>query len=116
MIIIASHNLDELERLADRVAILDRGRLSRIADNAALHVDAADYRLVLANDLPDLAAFFSEVRRSDATREISYVVCGTLDEVNDGLRRLLDAGGRVRALYPERSRLEAAFREAVGEA
>lgn len=116
VIIIASHNLDELERLADRVAILDRGRLSRIADNAALHVGAADYRLVLANDLPDLAAFFPAVRRSDAAREISYIVRGTLDEVNEGLRRLLDAGGRVRALYPEQSRLEAAFREAVGEA
>jgi len=29
-VIIASHNLDELQRLADRVAIIDRGRLQRV--------------------------------------------------------------------------------------
>ena len=29
-ILIASHNLDELQRLADRVAIIDRGRLQRV--------------------------------------------------------------------------------------
>ena len=29
-IIIASHNLDELQRVADRVAIIDKGRLQRL--------------------------------------------------------------------------------------
>jgi ABC-2 type transport system ATP-binding protein len=50
-ILIASHNLDELGRLADRVAIIDRGRLQRIVDvRAAGDAARADapYRLVVS--------------------------------------------------------------------
>jgi hypothetical protein len=36
--------------------------------------------------------------------------------LNDGLARILGRGVRVRAFFPARSRLEAAFREAVGDA
>jgi ABC-type multidrug transport system ATPase subunit len=32
VLFIASHNLDELQRISDRVAIIDRGRLQRVVD------------------------------------------------------------------------------------
>ena len=45
-IIIASHNLDELERLADRVAIIDRGRIQRVVTvNGASVTELMAYRV-----------------------------------------------------------------------
>lgn len=114
-IVIASHNLDELERVADRVAILDQGRLSRIADKHAHHEAVADYRLVLDAEFEELADVFPDAERGASPHEIGYLVHGELDALNAGLRALLERGARIRAFYPARSRLETAFREAVGE-
>ncbi len=55
-LIIASHNLDELERLADRVAIIDRGRLQRVVTvGAAPEAARTAYRIraVAGTDSPD---------------------------------------------------------------
>lgn len=115
-IVIASHNLDELERLTDRVAILDRGALSRIA--IAGHYDAqeiAHYHLSLSGDSPMVREAFPGAERVPNARDVSYHVRGTLAQLNKGMHRLLEAGGEVRAFFPARSRLETAFREAVGE-
>ena len=115
-IVIASHNLDELERLTDRVAILDRGRLSRIA--VAGHTESGEintYRLVVSDDAAVVREVFAGAERIEHAREVSYHVRGTLAELNGGLERVLQAGVQVRAFFPARSRLEAAFREAVGE-
>lgn len=115
-ILIASHNLDELERLADRVAILDRGALSQIAE--AYHHptgEYAQYQLVLMEEHPALASAFPEAERIAHRRDAAYHVMGTVGDLNQGLQRLMTAGARVRAFFPARSRLEAAFREAVGE-
>ena len=40
---------------------------------------------------------------------------GTSAELSAALARLLSSGAVLEAVYPERSRLETAFREAVGE-
>ena len=115
-IVIASHNLDELERLTDRVAILDRGALSRIAH--AGHAPSGEiiqYRLVLVADHSMVAAAFPGAERIERARDVSYHVRGAIADLNAGLQALLEAGARVRAFFPARSRLEAAFREAVGE-
>jgi ABC-type multidrug transport system ATPase subunit len=115
-IVIASHNLDELERLADRVAILDQGRLTRIAESHhAPSSEYAQYVLVLGAEHPALAEAFPGAERVDQRRDLAYHVVGTLPELNERLGRLLAEGARVRAFFPARSRLEAAFREAVGE-
>ncbi len=117
IIVIASHNLDELERLADRVAILDGGALSRLVDARDGTAPArAEYRLVLEAEHPALASAFSGAAPVAGAREASYVVSGSVAELNAGLRRLLEAGATVRAFYPARSRLEESFREAVGDA
>src|SRR5207248_9408615 len=49
-ILIASHNLDELQRLADRVAIIDRGRLQRVVNTGyePAAPTSTHFRLVLA--------------------------------------------------------------------
>jgi ABC-type multidrug transport system ATPase subunit len=116
-VIIASHNLDELERVADRVAIIDRGRLQRVAvigDHAA---DArVSYRLVLDKISDAVAQVFQGAVPIPGGQPGEYLVPTLeLPALNAGLMRLIGGGANVVAVVPERSRLEAAFREAVGE-
>ena len=111
-ILIASHNLDELERLTDRVAILGRGRLQRIVGGAAEepHEGTVTYRLVVAGNpaMPD--AFPGapvEGRRGEWRME------GELSRLNAAMAELIAAGTVVTAFYPEESRLEVEFRRAM---
>jgi ABC-2 type transport system ATP-binding protein len=114
-ILIASHNLDELQRLADRVAILDRGRLQRIvAPGVDAPTGAATYRIVLAQGADELAAVFpgaTPLGRSEfELRDLE------LAALNRGLAELIARGALVASVGPTRSSLERQFREAVGEA
>jgi ABC-2 type transport system ATP-binding protein len=114
LIVIASHNLDELERLADRVGILDRGRLQRVAGGEPSAATAAGpYRLILAAPFAGLATCFPGAERDASARGEEWIVRGDLTQLNAGLGRLIQQGGSVLAFYPEQSRLETAFREAV---
>jgi ABC-type multidrug transport system ATPase subunit len=62
IILIASHNLDELARLADRVAIIDHGRLQRVVEVRGTAEPAAGerapYRVVMARGAERLPAVF----------------------------------------------------------
>lgn len=114
-ILIASHNLDELARVADRVAIVDRGRLQRIVDvraNERTVTENAPYRIVVARGEARLRESFP------AAREISageFEVTGlSLGAINAGLVSLIAAGVVVSAVFPVHSALEQQFRDAVG--
>jgi ABC-2 type transport system ATP-binding protein len=116
VILIASHNLDELARLADRVAIIDHGRLQRIVDvRGAVEPDGSDrtpYRIALARGAELVPSAFPNARE---TGPGEYQLDGlTLDEVNAGLAALLASGALVTLVYPVHSMLEQQFREAVG--
>ncbi|HEX5386879.1 MAG TPA: ABC transporter ATP-binding protein [Gemmatimonadales bacterium] len=121
-VVIASHNLDELERLADRVLILNQGRLERVvAVGAAPEVAAGTappplvYRLALAAPHPALPATFPGAAPI-AGRTAEWRVVGDLGELNRSLAALLAAGATVRSFDAEESRLESEFRAAVGDA
>jgi ABC-type multidrug transport system ATPase subunit len=116
VILIASHNLDELARLADRVAIIDHGRLQRVVDvRGAVEPDGTDrtpYRIALARGAELVPTAFPIARE---TGPGEYQLDGlTLDEVNAGLAALLAGGALVTLVYPVHSMLEQQFREAVG--
>ena len=116
VILIASHNLDELARLADRVAIIDHGRLQRVVDVRGVAEpnggDRTPYRISLARGVDLLPAVFPHAR---AVGQGEYQLDGlTLDEVNVGLAALLAQGALVAMVYPVHSMLEQQFREAVG--
>ncbi len=115
-VVIASHNLDELERVADRVGIIDRGRLQQIAIIGARATGSlARYRLVVAAPSPAVAEAFPGAEAAADGRAEEYLVPPIdLPTLNEGLRRLIDAGVQIVAVVPERSRLETAFRQAVG--
>jgi ABC-2 type transport system ATP-binding protein len=116
-ILIASHNLDELARLADRVGIIDRGRLQRVVDvraNERVVTEGAPYRLVVSDGEARVAEVFPGARAlpsGDGEFEIGAL---SLREINDGLARLIQSGVLIRAVYPVHSALEQQFREAVG--
>ena len=112
-ILIASHNLDELERLADRVGILNQGRLQRIVTGGGAHTGGV-YRLVLAHPAPRLAGFFADATVVEG-RSNEFRVSGTLEQLNQRLAEVMEAGITLVAFYPEQSRLETEFRAAVGE-
>jgi ABC-2 type transport system ATP-binding protein len=115
VILIASHNLDELARLADRVGIMDRGQLQRIVDvraNERVVTAGAPYRLAVARGEADVPVVFPGVRAIAAGEfELQGL---SLEEINQGLSRLVQAGALVSAVYPVHSALEQQFREAVG--
>lgn len=112
-IVIASHNLDELERIADRVAIIHRGRLQRVVRSGE-GAAATSFRLVLSRPFETLSELFPGAIGVEG-RELEYRVRGDLAALNSGLAALIAREGQVAGFYAEESRLEREFRAAVGE-
>lgn len=115
VIFIASHNLDELQRLCDRVAIIDHGRLERTIDLRAPAPTAArmSYRLTIAAGHDQIAMVFPDARaEDDGVYELPPM---ELSALNAGIAALVARGALVSALAPLESSLERAFREAVVE-
>lgn len=114
-ILIASHNLDELQRLADRVAIIDHGRLQRVVTTTALSSAGAAtaFRLAVSRGgelVPVVFPGAIEVGRAEY-----HLVVRDLDALNSGLANLIARGALVAGVSPAHSALEQQFREAVGE-
>ena len=110
---IASHNLDELQRVADRVAIIDGGRLQRVVDvrGAAQPGGTAAYRLMIAEGSAHVSSAFPGATHVAGT-EWSLPAM-SVEALNEGLARLIALGGRISAVAPARSALEEEFRAAV---
>jgi ABC-2 type transport system ATP-binding protein len=114
-ILIASHNLDELQRLADRVAIIDRGRLQRLVSTGYEHAApaATRFRVTLAGGYDLIRTAFPDAE--DAGRGEYDVTVQSIQELNAALADLIGRGALVASVVPQRSVLEQQFREAVGE-
>jgi ABC-type multidrug transport system ATPase subunit len=118
LILIASHNLDELARLADRVAIMDRGRLQRVVDmRASTEHEAGDvssYRITVARGSEQIVRVFPTAQ---AVGNGEYALGDvTLEALNAGIAALVREGALVSAVQPVHSALEQQFRDAVGAA
>jgi ABC-type multidrug transport system ATPase subunit len=113
VVLIASHNLDELERLADRVAILNRGQLQRIVDRSSTTsaAMAVSWRVGFEGDV-DLATAMPTAVRIDG-RPGMWRVMATRQELSAALAGLLSGGAVLVECLPEESGLESAFRAAV---
>lgn len=112
VILIASHNLDELERLADRVAILDKGRLQRVVARPGTSESAAmRWRIVFEGAVP-LAVHLPTAEALPGVPH-GWRVQATRPEVSRALATVLAASAVLVECTPDESRLESAFREAV---
>jgi ABC-type multidrug transport system ATPase subunit len=112
-ILVASHNLDELERLTDRVAIVDRGKLVRIVDTRqeVSGTSVTRYRISYRGDEGVVRDVFPAATMP-APNEIEVRVTG-LEELNRALVALIGRGVLVSSATPAYSALEEHFRQAV---
>jgi ABC-type multidrug transport system ATPase subunit len=117
VIFMASHNLDELQRLADRVAIIDRGRLQRIVTTRGATAAAADgrtpYRIAVARGGELVPEVFPGAR--EVVRGEYEVPPADLVALNRGVAELVARGALISMLGPVHTALEQQFREAVGD-
>ncbi len=115
VIVIASHNLDELERLADRVAILNKGRLQRVVEHGAMTVSPASlaWRVAFEGDVA-VDAMLPAARRVEG-RAGAWVVEASRTEMSAALATLLASGAVLVECVPAESGLANAFRAAVQE-
>lgn len=114
-VLIASHNLDELERVADRVAIIDRGRLQRLVSTAHIGTESAptSYRIAIASGAERVAAIAPNAVPLDRG-EFGFEV-PDLEALNSLVASLIADGIRIASVVPSRSRLEQYFRDVVKE-
>jgi ABC-type multidrug transport system ATPase subunit len=113
LVVIASHNLDELEVLADRVAILNHGRLQRVVEHAAGSTDATSMAWrVSFEGTPDVAGVWPAAE-AVAGRPGTWRIIASRAALSSGLAALLGGGAILVECSPETSRLENEFRAAV---
>lgn len=117
IVIVTSHNLDEMERIADRVAIIAQGRVQRIV-SIGTPSDARDgtgaYRLVVRGDAARVAAAFPAAIPIPDGRAGEFRIPNVdVAALNTGLRTLLGDGVELISVVPERSQLESTFQEVV---
>jgi len=133
-ILVASHDLAEVERMADRALLLDRGRLRDVLDLTAPPAPTT-YRLELAAPAPDLADIFPgatplppatgpspvgtasapEAARAPTGRAVFLVTAGDPAELSRRLAALLEAGGVLVSVAPATEPLEERVRRALQE-
>ncbi|HEY0997732.1 MAG TPA: ABC transporter ATP-binding protein [Gemmatimonadaceae bacterium] len=112
-IFIASHNLDELQRLCDRVAIIDHGTLQRVVSIRATATPegAAPWRITVVRGAELVPAIFPGAQLAEGEWTTAPL---DLETLNAGLTGLLAQGALVSGVAPAHSSLEQQFREAVG--
>ena len=112
--LIASHNLDELERVCDRVVIIDQGQLQRVVDvrASAPSVGAVVYRLRVGSGMAVVMTTFPHAL--DLGQDQLEVHADSLEMLNIGVARAIDGGARFASVTPAYSGLEQQFREVVG--
>jgi ABC-2 type transport system ATP-binding protein len=111
--LIASHDLSELQALTDRVVILDHGRVVRTVETTAKAPVLRDYRLAVAAGADSVAAIFPGARAlGDRVFEMRQIELAAL---NAGLAEFLRRGGHIVSVGPSETLLEYHFRDAVEE-
>ena len=112
-ILVSTHNLDEVERIADRVAVM-RTRLIALDTPAALRsrLFGARLRLVLSNPDERFVALLrgmgiSEISVSAGT--LSMAVDNAVVRAPDIIRKLVLAGADVQRVEPEEAPLEEVY-------
>ena len=109
-ILLCTHNLDEVERVADRVAVLSR-RLIAMGTPASLRskLFAPRVRVTLSQPAEPFAAVLRAAGVSDVRVEGPSLLVGIANSTMttpDVVRRLVEAGAGVEAVMPEEPPLE----------
>ena len=115
-VFISSHLLDEVEKMCDAAAIVDRGRVISQGPIAELATGGAHEELIVGVDDPDLAmltlsgsGLVEDVQRSD--EGLTVVLSGPARTAARVNAALVEAGVEVTRLEPVRQSLERRFLE-----
>jgi ABC-2 type transport system ATP-binding protein len=103
-IFLSSHLLSEIEMICHRVAILDKGRLVKLANTEELLISRDRYEIV-AQGVP--AGRFEQAQAADG--RITFIVPAASQR--DALDRVWALGGEVVSVNPVRRTLEEVFLE-----
>lgn len=115
-ILLASHELDEVERLADHAAVLRDGRLQEVVRLRGGDLDGGIlYRIELERPVDALATAFPDAERlgGDGGRGASFawrVRVGDTADLTRRLAALIEGGARIAAVRPADLGLEARVR------
>jgi len=121
-VILTTHYIEEAEEMADRVGVIDKGRILLVEDKAALMRKLGKRRLtlVLHRPLPALPAALAgwPIALEDQGKRLTYVFNASADDtgVPTLLRRLAEAGVDFMDLETTASSLEDIFVDLVGRA
>ena len=106
-ILLTTHYLEEAEALADRVVVLDAGRVRAAGSVGEIRAQVAQRRIRCTSAVPvDVVAQWPGVRRTEMVDGRLVVMS---DEAEATLRRLLDADPQLRDLEVQRAGLAEAF-------
>jgi ABC-2 type transport system ATP-binding protein len=116
-IVLVTHYMDEAERLCDRVALIDQGRIAAIGSPAALAERAGGGKRVLfvpSRPFEDRVLTALAEVRSVERRGQQVVVTGTGELVNAVILTLVAAGVVAKEVKLEEATLEDAFLRLTG--
>ncbi|MBX6363325.1 MAG: ABC transporter ATP-binding protein [Gemmatimonadetes bacterium] len=112
-VLLASHDLAEVERLAGKAVLLERGHVREILDLAPTGGERT-YRLELAGEAPALEEAFPGAEPMAGAPGVYRVRAADAAELSRRLAALLDAGAVVASVAPATEALEERVRRALG--
>lgn len=115
-ILLCSHLLSEVERVADRVAILHRGNLLAVGPVSELVPESEQWQLV-ATELsrPAITTIKEAGFTLDVQGEVVTIFANSLDAIYQALGLVRDNGGQLVEITRPQPTLEGQFLKAVGE-
>jgi ABC-2 type transport system ATP-binding protein len=115
VLVFASHDLDEVERVADQAVVLAEGRVRELIDLRGGGGPAPAYRLEVegADAAKKVEAAFPGALPVPGEAHAFRVEAATPRDVTHRLQALIERGGVVRALVPEAPPLRERYRRGV---
>ncbi|MEO5511317.1 MAG: ABC transporter ATP-binding protein [Longimicrobiales bacterium] len=101
-VLLASHDLDEVERIADTIIMLEAGAVKDILDTAGSHT-ATGFRIQLAHVFARVSDIFPDAVVDGASFSTTV---RDAEDLNNRLAALIDIGGRIVGVTPDTARLE----------
>ena len=112
-IILTTHYMEEADSLADRIAIIDRGRIIELDTPAALKKKVGEDLVFLRGDLDEAAVRALPFVRSLELEEGRWRI--SIEDSGANLHALLNAGGRIKEVEVRRVTLEDVFLKFAGQ-